>query len=83
MINKYGLKMHGLKKASSETVNWKARGWHTQISYDTESGDIYTNDHCGESWSVYPPKVITICHTDRHMTMQQIADAIAESMARM
>ena len=83
MINTHGLKMHGLKRASSETVNWKIRGWHTQISYDTETGDIYTNDHCGENWSVYPPEVITVCHTDRHMTMQQIADAIAENMARM
>lgn len=83
MINKQGLKMRGLKKASGETIDWGTSGWYTQISYDTETGDIYTNDHCGESWSAYPPGVITVCYTDRHMTMQQIADAIAESMARM
>lgn len=82
MLNTHNIKMRGLRKASGQTINWKANGWHTQVSYDTETGDIYTNDHCGESWSEYPSEVITVCHTTRHMTMQQIADAIARAMAQ-
>ena len=81
MLNTHNIKMLGLKRASGETVNYGNTGWHTQISYDTEAGDIYTNDHCGESWSEYPPEVITVCHTTRHMTMQEIADAIYDAVA--
>ena len=76
-INKHGLKINGLKKASGDTVDWGYTGWHTQICYDTDTGDIYTHDHCGQSWTRYhDPEVITVCHTTKHMTMQDIADAI-------
>ena len=82
MLNKYGYKMSGLKKASAATVNWSARsGGHTQISYDRSTGEVLTNDHIGQSWTEYhDPDVITVCQTDRHMTMQQIADAIRDRM---
>ena len=83
MLNKYGLKMSGLKKASAETVNWRVgSGGHTQISYDRATGEILTNDHIGQSWTEYhDPDVITVCYTNRHMTMQEIADAIRDMMA--
>ena len=82
MLNKYGLKMSGIKKASAATVNWSARsGGHTQISYDRATGEILTNDHIGQSWTEYhDPDVITVCYTNRHMTMQEIADAIRDAM---
>ena len=69
-------------RASGETINYGNTGWHTQISYDMETGDVYTDLLLGESWSEYPPEVITVCHTTRHMTMQEIADAIARAMAQ-
>lgn len=80
--NTYNLKMKGLKKASGATVNWSPRsGGHTQISYDMATGEILTNDHIGESWSVYhDTDIITVCHTSRHLTMQQIADAICKAV---
>ena len=82
--NTYDLTMKGLRKASGATVNWAPRsGGHTQISYDMTTGEILTNDHIGQSWTDYQdPNVITICHTDRHMTMQQIADVIYYSIVK-
>lgn len=79
-INKHGLKMVGLKAASGETVNWEFNsGGHVQISYNMVTGEIYTDVHIGNSWSEYRnANIITICHTSEHMTMQQIADRIAE-----
>ena len=81
-VNTHGHKMNGLRRASSETINWNPRfGGHTQISYDMSTGDILTNDHIGQSWSEYhDPDIIPVCHTSRHMTMQQIADAIDDAI---
>ena len=80
-VNTYGLKMVGLKKACGETVDWGRSGWKTQISYDQETGEIFTNDHLGECWSEYhDPDIITVCTTTHHMTMQAIADAIREAV---
>ena len=82
-LTTHGLIMRGIRKASGETVDWDPRsGGYTQISYDMATGDIMTNDHIGESWSKYhDPDVITICHTRQHMTMQEIADAIAQKVS--
>ena len=82
-INTHGLKMVGLRKASGDTRDYyDAR--YIQISYDTKTGEILTNLHCSlgyNSWSEYhDPAVITICYASRHMTMQAIADAIAETV---
>ena len=83
MLNTHGLKIKGIKAASGETLNWYDTGWHTQISYDTESGEVYTSLHLGDSWTQWDDDtVITVCHTTRHMTMQEIADAIARAMAQ-
>ena len=85
MLNKYGYKMIGIKRASRETVNWACgSGGHTQISYGRSTGEVLTNDHVGQSWTQYhDPEIITICHTDRHMTMQQIADMIRDRMTEL
>ena len=83
MLNTHGLRIKGIKAASRETCNWYSTGWHTQISYDTESGEIYTSLHLGDSWTQWNDgAVITVCRTTRHMTMQEIADAIARAMAQ-
>ena len=83
-INTHGLKMKGIKKASGDTCNYSS-GHYIQISYDTETGDIMTDYHYSlgrNSWTQYhDPAIITICTTDYHMTMQDIADAIAEAVA--
>lgn len=82
-INTHGLKMQGIKKASGDTCNYSS-GRYIQISYDTETGEILTDYHCSlghNSWTRYhDPAIITICTADYHMTMQEIADAIAEKI---
>ena len=84
MLNKHGYKMTGLRRASGETCdNYQRTGNYVQISYDIRTGEVLTNFHTGQSWSEYhDPHVETVCGTDRHMTMQEIADQIAEHMAQ-
>ena len=82
MVNTHGLKMIGLKAACQETVNWDPRsGGHTQISYDKSTGEIFATDHIGQSWTVYHDINVVTFHTTKHMTMQEIADRIAETVA--
>lgn len=80
MVNTYGMKMHGLKKAAGETKGLSYyRGDYVQISYDRSDGEILTNYHVStNSWSEYhDPQIITVCNAREPMTMQQIADEIA------
>lgn len=84
-INKHGLKMHGLKAASGETRNYGYySGHYIQISYDTDTGDVLTDYHCSlgqNSWTRYhDPAIITVATAADHMTMQEIADAIARAV---
>ena len=77
-VNTHGLKMVGLRKACHQTVDWDARsGGHTQISYNRDTGEIYTDDHIGQNWTEYhDPAVVVVAETYRHMKMQEIANAI-------
>lgn len=84
-INKHGLKMHGLKAASGETKDYGYySGHYVQISYDTETGDILADYHYSlgqNSWTHYhAPAIITVATTADHMTMQEIADAVAQAV---
>lgn len=85
-VNKHELKMHGLKSASGDTRNF-GRGCYIQISYNTRTGEVLTDYHCsigGNSWTEYHcGDITTICNTGRHMTMQEIADAIAQEIGWM
>ena len=65
-INTHGIKINGLRKAAHETKGLSPYGdVRTQISYDRDTGDIYTNDHIGDDWSrYYDPAVITYLEDD-------------------
>lgn len=86
MINKHGLKMNGLKKASSETKNLNGyySGRYIQISYDKSTGEVLTDFHCSigqNSWTEYhDPNIVRICNASDPMTMQQIADLVANTI---
>lgn len=85
-INKHNLPMHGLRKAAGDTRNsLPARNCYMQISYDRDDGAILSDFHCslgGNSWTQYhDASIITACTTSKPMTMQQIADAIADAIA--
>lgn len=84
-VNKHGLTMRGLKAASGETKDYGYySGRYVQISYDTVTGDIMTDYHYSlgqNSWTRYHnPAIITVATTADHMTMQEIADAIARAL---
>lgn len=80
-INTHGLKMVGLKKASGSTENY---GYYSpaynELFYDKSDGKVWTvyQYSIGHNWyTVYhDDNIIKICNTSSHMTMQQIADAI-------
>ena len=81
-INTHGLKMHGLRKACSESKNLTGYygGQYVQISYDTADGDVLSDYHVSlgqNSWTQYhDPSVIRVCNVSEPATMQQIADMI-------
>lgn len=83
-IDTHGIKMYGLRKAAGETKRLTGyySGHYIQISFDTSDGEILTDYHCSfgqNSWSVYhKPSIISVCNACIPMTMQQIADKIAE-----
>lgn len=78
-IDKHGLKINGLKKASGDTWDWCWRdGQHNDIYFDMSTGDVWTVHHSTNWWTAYgDPNVIAVCSSRRHMTMQEIADAIS------
>jgi len=85
--NRHGLTMKGLRKAAGETKGLPGyySGHYIQISYDMSDGEILTNYHYSlgqNSWTQYHSSdIITICNASSPMTMQQIADAIADAVA--
>lgn len=81
-INTHCLKMHGLRKACSESKNLTGYygGQYVQISYDTAVGKVLSDCHVSigqNSWTQYDdPSVICVCNISEPATMQQIADLI-------
>ena len=82
MIDKHGYKMHGLKKASGDTHDYGPYSpLYNEIFYDISTGEVWTMFHCCigyNSWTeCHDSNVIRVCRAvTRHMTMQEIADAI-------
>lgn len=84
-FDNHGLPMRGIKRASGETKHLTGyfSGLYVQISYDTSTGQILTDNHCSlgcNSWTVYhDPAIIHVGFACQPMTMQQIADRINEA----
>lgn len=80
VVDKHGLKMVGLKQASSETFNRKWRDQsHDEIFYNKETGEVWTIYQYGMKTRVYDdPNIIKIGNVWKHTTMKEIADMIAE-----
>lgn len=84
-INTYGITIKGLKKASGETCNYGAySAQYDEIFYDRTTGEVWTKYQVSlgqNSWTEYHDKdIMWICNTQRHMTMQEIADAIRDKL---
>lgn len=86
MLNTYGYKMLGLKRAAEETKSLHGYyyGQYIQISYNYSTGEVFTDYHVSlglNSWTQYfDPAVIMVCFTSEPMTMQEIADNIADKV---
>lgn len=82
IIDKHTLPMNGLKAASGYTkgLGGYYSGEYVQISYDTNTGDIFTDYHYnfGQNWwTVYHgPDVISCGNVSEDTSMQEIADMI-------
>ena len=84
MLNKHGYKMVGLKKAVSEMPGENYNGQYVQINYDKRDGEVLANYHVSlgqNSWTEYHDKETILIGNYQAATMQQIADAIAETIA--
>lgn len=82
-INTHDLTIKGLKTACGQTADWPCgSGGHTDVYYSQDTGEIWTIDHVGNTWTRYDdPSVITVCSTTTHMTMQQLADLVYQAVA--
>lgn len=78
-LEKYGIKMQGLKKAAGETKGLDGWNGYVQISYDLAVGEVIAACHVSvNSWTRYHSEtIIPVRNTREPMTMQGIADAVA------
>ena len=85
-INKFGLKMRGLKTAAGESKCLRGHydPRYIQISYNRATGDVITDEHydLGHSWQTFynNADIINIGNMCSPHTMQRIADRIAWEM---
>lgn len=86
-VNTHGLKINNLRRVCGETGGWPANsGGYDEIFYNRETGDLWTVPQVSlgrSSWTEYPnnPEVVKVGETSQHMTMQEIADAVARAVA--
>lgn len=78
-LEKYGIKMQGLKMAAGETKGLDGWNGYVQISYDRADGEVIAAYHANvNDWTRYHSEtIIPVRNTREPMTMQGIADAVA------
>lgn len=82
-LDTHGLRMKGLKKASGETSNYGHYSpQYMEIFYHKQTGEVWTKFQYSighNTWTQYDDTdIIKVCNASMHMTMQEIADKIAE-----
>lgn len=83
MLDRHGLKIKGIRKASADTFDldnpWN-RGWN-EIIYNTRTGEVRVEFKTSISWNTADdPDDFFVGKTCFKMTMQDIADAIDSAM---
>ena len=82
-VDRHGLVMKGLRKAAGRTIRETAR-WaqmYIQIDYNIITGEVLTHCHFfGNYYDYQNSNILCICHTDVPLTMQEIADSIAQEV---
>lgn len=82
-VNMHGLKINGLGKAAKATENGSRRyNLHMQINYDSDTGETWASGPLtdGDYVAFDDPAILAVCDAYSSMTMQEIADAIAEAV---
>lgn len=80
MINTHGLKMNGLRTASGKTYD-TPEGLYVEIFYNKDTGEVWAVEQQSGSWGRYKYEgIVRVCGTNRHMTMQEIADEIPDAL---
>lgn len=87
-VDKHGLKMTGLRKAAASTGNYGGNSsMYDELFYNFKTGEVWTVFQCSLGWNAWTkyhdPHIVKICNTSRHMTMQEIADYIADYLKNM
>lgn len=71
------IKIIGLEAASAATVNWPCSGYVTIIRYDPDTGEVWASDATADQLAGR----YDVFRTTRHMTTDQIRDAIHRHLA--
>lgn len=84
-VDTHGLEIKGLRHACSDTFNYgDYSAAYTEIFYHRKTCKIWTKYQYSlghNNWTEYDdPDILKVCETSRHMTMQEIADAVAKRM---
>lgn len=86
-VDKHGLKITGLKAASGRTCACSPyeTGYY-EVFYDRESGKVWSLYRYSTGFNCHVENrqahVLSVCQTKKHLTMQEIADCIAEEVKR-
>lgn len=82
-VNKHGLTIKGLRKASGETGACPGTSY-VSIYYSRADGTVLVKYHyTNNEYTVYhDANIILVCNTRVHMTMQAIADNVAFAVKR-
>lgn len=84
-VNTHGLKINGLEAASSETRSYPDGKFYTELFYNLSTGEVFANHHrsLGRlTKAVFDdPAIIKVRCCWRHLSMQEIADAIYQAVS--
>ena len=85
-INRHGLKITGLKTASGKTCACSPyEAGYYEVFYNLDNGSVWTVYRYSSGFNCRAEEsrenVIRVCSTREHLTMQEIADRIADAAA--
>lgn len=81
MLNKHGLKMKKIRAAAKETNKTANGKLRTQITYNTDTGEVIAKSNSQSSWELFDdPSFLTICFATEPLTAQEIADLIFKAV---
>lgn len=76
------LKLHGIRKACSETSFASPYGMYVQIAYDPSEDRVLTSlQASSNSWIEWTDGIIPVCNAHQHMTMAEIREAVERALA--